>query len=131
MAYWGGPGGQVEVGTSPSEVTLHCRSHSVRKTSRIVENSHSGVSATNFEPIIDHYEWTVVVPWDDTNLPDVDVGLEEGLKVTIKFNDAGSGKFKTLTNTTVESLEEQYDSDQNIMMVTITGRGGTLTRQVT
>lgn len=131
MAFWGGPGGTLTVDPSGTPKTLVCHSHQVRKTYRLAENSHSGVSATNFEPIIPHYEWTVRVPWDDTNLPDTDVGLTEGLKVTIKFPDASSGKFKTVTNTSVESIDEEYDSSQNIIMAVISGKGGTLTRQVT
>lgn len=128
MSYWSGLGGGITVNAG-SELPIH--SHTVRKTSRLVENSHSGVTATNFEHIIPHYEWTIRIPWDDTRLPDTDEGLNEGAKVTIKFDDGGSGKFCTLTNTSVETLEEEEDVMNNIIMAVVSGKGGTLTRQVT
>lgn len=127
MSFWSGSGGEIIVGG----VTLHCTKHTVRKTSRLAENSHSGVAATNFEHVIPHYEWTVEVPWDDTNLPDTDAGLAEGAKVTIRFNDGASSKFKTLTNTSVEVVEEVDDNQGDIIRSVISGKGGTLTRQTT
>lgn len=127
MSFAGGPGGKLVVGA----VDLHCRSHKVRKKSINAQNNHSGVSADNYEPLLPAYEWEAVIPWDDSNIPDVDAGLVENTKVTLKFNDAGSGKFCTLTNTLVESLEEAYDVDEDIIVVMASGKGGTLTRQVT
>lgn len=127
MALWSGLGGEIVV----SAVTLHCSKHTVRKTARLAESTHSGNTATNFEKVIPHYEWTVEVPWDDTNLPDTDAGLAEGAKVTIVFHDGASGKTLTLTDTSVETVEEVNDNNQDIIRSVITGKGGTLTRQTT
>lgn len=131
MSYWAGPGGDVIVDPSGTPVTLRIHKHEVIKSAKLAENNHSGVSATNFEKIIPHYEWTIDVPFDDTNLPDTDAGLEEGEKVTLKFKDGPSGKFCILTNTSVEKLAGTYVTDEGVLMVVITGKGGTLTRQVT
>lgn len=127
MAFWNGLGGKILVGAVEMEV----HSHTVRKTAKLTENTHSGSTASNFEKLYPHYEWTVKVPWDDTKLPDTDVGLNEGAKVTIKFNDGSSGKFATITDTSVETLEEELDVMSNIILAVISGKGGTLTRQVT
>lgn len=131
MAFWGGPGGDLIVDPSGVPKTINVRSHKVRKKSISAQNNHSGVAADNHEPLLPAYEWEALIPWDDTNIPDVDMGLVENTKVTLKFKDAGSGKFCTLTNTLVENLEEAYDVDEDIIVMTASGKGGTLTRQVT
>jgi hypothetical protein len=131
MSFWAGPGGSVVVSPGVGAKTLQLHKHTVRKTAKLAENNHSGVTASNFEFVLAHYEWTIEIPWDDENLPDTDVGLEEGAKVAIQFMDASSGKFATLTDTSVESLEETYVTDEGVLVAVISGKGGTLTRQVT
>jgi len=127
MSFWSGNGGQIVVGA----VTLNVTKHTVRKTARLAEATHSGVAATNFEKVVPHYEWSAEIPWDDTNLPDTDAGLAEGAKVTIVFHDGDSGKTLTLTNTSVETLEQVDDNEKDIIRAVATGKGGTLTREVT
>lgn len=131
MSFWGGPGGDIIVDPSGAAKTILVRSHKVRKKSINVQNNHSGVTADNYEPLLPAYEWECVIPWDDTLIPDVDQGLVENTKVTLKFKDATSSKFCILTNTIVDSLEESYDVDEDIIVVVASGKGGTLTRQVT
>lgn len=110
---------------------LHLSRAVLRKNARLVENTHSGVSSTNYDKVVPDHSWTVDVPWDDTNLPDTDVGLVEGDKVTIVFAKGASGKTATLTGTTVETLEDVMDNSGDIIRTTISGRGGALTREVT
>ena len=131
MAFWSGLGGSVIVDPTGTPKTIVAHSHTVRKTSKNTENTHTGSVASNFEHLYPHYEATIKVPWDDTNLPDVDVGLQEGAKVNIKFPDGNSTKFLILSGTLVESLEEELDVMSNIILAVITTKGGTLTRQVT
>lgn len=131
MAFWNGLGGSLTVDPAGAAFVLVVHKHTVRKTARLVENTHSGVTATNFEKVVPHYEWTAEIPWDDTKLPDTDGTLNEGAKVTLKFTDGGSTKFLTLTDTSVETLEEVVDVANNIITVVLSGKGGTLTRQVT
>lgn len=127
MAFWGGPGGHLNLGVG----TLAVRGHKIRKKSISAQNNHSAVVADNHEPLLPAYEWEAVAPWDDTFMPDVDFGLIENTKQTVKFLDASSGKFVILTDTLVENLEESYDVDEDIIVVSASGKGGTLTRQVT
>ena len=127
MSFAGGPGGKITCGL----VDIAVRSHKVRKKSINAQNNHSSVTADNYEPLLPSYEWEAVIPWDAANIPDVDAGLVENTKVTLTFYDAGSGKFCVLTNTLVESLEESYDVDEDIVVMVATGKGGTLTRQLT
>jgi hypothetical protein len=127
MAFWSGNGSSMLVGA----VTLHCRANRVRKGARLTENTHSGTSSSNYEKVVPDHAWEADVPWDDTNLPDTDAGLTEGTKVTIVFSMGASGKSETLTNTTVETVEDILDNAGDIIRSRITGKGGVLTRPVT
>lgn len=127
MAFHSGNGSTITVGST----VLHCKRATLRKNARLVENTHSGVSSSNYERVVPDHSWTVEVPWDDTNLPDTDVGLVEGAKATIVFAKGGSGKTMTLTNTTVETLEDVMDNEGDIIRTVITGKGGALTRETT
>lgn len=127
MPFHSGNGSTLTVGAT----VLHCKRATLHKNARLVENTHSGVSSTNYESVVPDHSWTVDVPWDSNNLPDTDVGLSEGSKVTILFTKGGSGKTATLTNTTVERLEDVMDNEGDIIRTTISGKGGSLTRDVT
>lgn len=128
--FWSGNGGNVVVNPSPG-VSLNIARWMLRKGSRNVENTHSGVSSTNFEKVVSDHSGSIDIPWDDTNLPDTDAGLVEGAKVTIRFNLGTSGKFQTLANTIIESVEDTDDNSQDIVRTTVNFKGGVLTRPVT
>src|SRR5690606_13166875 len=102
MAFHSALGSSIGIGAT----VLHARLTRVRKGARLAENTHSGVSATNYEPVVPDHSWSGSIPWDDSNLPDTDFGLTEGAKVTIIFTLGASGKSETLTGTTVESVED-------------------------
>lgn len=127
MSFWSGNGSSMLVGVT----TLHARLTRVRKGARLAENTHSGTSSTLYVPVVKDHAWSGSVPWDDTNLPDTDVGLTEGAIVTITFAMGASGKSETLTNTTVEYLEDIMDNQGDIIRTEVSGKGGVLTRPVT
>lgn len=127
MSYWSGNGGEITVGA----ITLPIKKWTLRKKAKLVENTTSSHAASNYEKVIPDYEWTIEFPWDDTKLPDTDVGLNEGDKGTITFNYGASTKFAVLTGTSVETLEEVNDNSDDIIRCTASGKGGTLTRPVT
>lgn len=127
MGFHSGNGSSIQVGAN----TLHARLTRVRKGARLTENTHSGTSSSNFEKVVKDHAWSGSIPWDDTNLPDTDVGLNEGDKVTITFPMGASGKSETLTNTSVEYLEDIMDNNGDIIRTEIAGKGGVLTRPVT
>ena len=127
MSQWSGNGGDVVVGV----VTLNIGKWTLRKGARLAENTHSAKSATNFETVVPDYSGSIEIPWDDTNLPDTDVGLEEGAKVTIVLHYGLSGKFQTLTDTSIETCEDVDDNANDIIRTVVTFKGGTLTRAIT
>lgn len=127
MAFQTANGSSLQIGAS----TLNCRLTRLRKAARLTENTHSGVANSNYEKVVGDHSWSASIPWDDSNLPDTDFGLVEGAKVTLIFNMGGSGKTETLTNTTVESVEDIMDNQGDIIRTEVSGRGGALTRPVT
>lgn len=127
MGFWSGNGGTLAVGN----VTLHVNRWELTQQARLVENTHSGVSSSNYEAVVPDHSWTAEVPWDDANMPDVDVGLAEGTKVTIIFKFGASSKTATLTSTTVESVVPVDDNATDIVRVRVSGKGGALTRPTT
>jgi hypothetical protein len=121
--FWPGNGSFLTIGAA----ILNCKATRVRKGARLAENTHSGVSSTNFEAVVGDNSWSASVPWDSTNLPDTGFGLTVGAKVTLQFNLGRSGKFETLTNTSVETVEDVMDNEGDIIRTEITGKGGALT----
>ena len=111
--------------------TLHTTNVTVIDGARLTENTGSANSSTNYDKVVADNSSTFDVPWDDTNLPDTDVGLTPGTKVTLIYSIGGSGKTCTLTNTTVERHELILNNDQDIVRSRISTKGGVLTRAVT
>lgn len=131
MSYWNGLGGTIVADPSGVPLTINVTKHTVRKTARLAETTHSGNTATSFAKVIPHYEWEAEGVFDDTNLVDTDLSLIEGAVVTLKFNDGSSTKFVTLTSTSVETVEEVEDVREDVIRWVVRGKGGTITRQAT
>lgn len=119
-------GSSLQIGAA----VLHARVTRVRKATRLAENTHSGTPSTNYDAVVDDNAWSGSIPWDETNMPDVDFGLINGSKVNLRFNKGTTGKFELLTNTTVESVEDVHDNAGDIIRTDISGKGGVLTRAV-
>lgn len=120
-------GSSLQIGAA----TLHCQVTEIIDRARLVENTHSGVTSTNFDKVVPDNAWSAQIPWDDTNLPDTDFGLVPGVKVTLKFPSGATGKFQTLTGTSVEMLRHMKDNGNNIIMTFASGKGGDITREIT
>lgn len=127
MANWSGNGSSLVIAAAALATTLT----RLRKMARLAETTNSGTSSSQYQAVVSDHSWSASCVWDDTNLPDTDFGLIEGAVVTLKFNMGASGKFETLTNTTVESLEDIMDARNDVIRTDISGKGGVLTRPVT
>lgn len=128
MAFISGSGGGITISGGAEK---NIGRWTVNANGRLVENTHSGVTGTNFELVIQDNSSTIEIPVDDTDLPDTDMGLTAGTKVTIVFNMGAGGKFATLTNTTVEGREWVNDPANDIVRCRVTTKGGTYTAPVT
>lgn len=127
MANWSANGSIITKGAA----TLHTTNVTVVDGARLTENTGSANSSTNYDKVVADNSSTFDIPWDDTNLPDTDVGLTTGSKVTLVYSIGNSGKTATLTNTTVERLETIMNNDSDIVRSRCSTKGGVLTRPVT
>jgi hypothetical protein len=107
--------------------TLNARLTRLKKGARLAENTHSGTSSSNYEKVVLDHSWSASIPWDDTNIPDTGFGLAPGAKVTLIFTMGDTAKTETLTNTSVESVEDVFDNGGDIIRTEISGKGGVLT----
>lgn len=127
MAFFSANGSTLVIAAATLNVTMS----RLRKGARLTETTHSGTSSTVYQQVVKDHSWSCSVPWDAAQLPDTDFGLIEGAVVTLKFNMGTSGKFETLTGTTVETVEDIMDDKGDIIRTEISGKGGVLTRPVT
>jgi hypothetical protein len=123
MSFYSGNGSSLKIGTA----VLNCKLTRLRKGARLTENTHSGVSSSNYESVVPDHSWSAAIPWDSSNIPDTGFGLSVGSKVTLIFAMGSSTKTQTLTNTTVESVEDVMDNAGDIIRTEISGKGGALT----
>lgn len=129
MSFWNGLGGGVVInGGAELPVTRHV----VNKTARLTETTYSANTATSYQSVVPDFSWEIEGIWDDTVLPDTDANLTDGtVLTTLVFQDGTSTKSVTLSGTTVESLVETEDVVNDVIRWRATGKGGTITRQVT
>lgn len=129
MAFWSGNGGGITVGGGSEQ---NIGRWEVNSNARLTENTHSGTGgSTNYELVVYDNSSTIEIPVDDTALPDTDMGLVRGAKVTVVFQMGGSGKTCTLTNTTVENATYINDPAQDIVRFRVTTKGGVFTAPTT
>jgi len=125
--YVSGNGGYIEVraaGSSGSYTRYDVKKWVLRTTSRLTENTHSGVTATNFEEVVPHNEWSAEIPLDVLNFPsDGPLGLS---KVDIKFHVGDTADFFDLRGTSNEVGEVTDDNAEDIVRVMASGKGGSL-----
>lgn len=124
MSFHTANGSALKIGAA----VLNCRMTRIKKGARLSENTHSGTSSSNFETVVKDHAWSASVPWDDTNIPDTTFGLVEGSKVTLIFTMGDTAKTETLTGTSVESVEDIFDNQGDIIRTEVSGKGGVLTR---
>lgn len=129
MAFHSGNGGGITVGGGAEQ---NIGRYTVRAPVRDAENTHSGTGgATNYEAVVRDVSWEVDIPFDDVAIPDTDMGLVAGNKVTIVWQLGNSGKTVTTTNTLVSSIEFINDPAGDIVRARVTGKGGSYTAATT
>lgn len=127
MANWSGNGSTLVIGAA----VLHCTNVRIEKGARLGETTSSASASTSYIPVVFDHSWSASVPWDDTNLPDTDFGLEPGAVVALVSGYGESGKNQTLTGTTVEKVTDVLDNRGDIIRTEISGRGGVHTPATT
>lgn len=129
-AFWSGNGGSIVCTGEFGTITLNIGKWTLRKGTRNVDNTHSGTSSTNYENVVPDNSGTLEIPWDSENIPDSDVGLINGAKVTLVLNLGKSGLSHLLSNTLIEFNEDTNDNGQDIIRTQCSFKGGVLTPAV-
>lgn len=129
MAFYSGNGGGITIGGGSEQ---NVGRWEVNSDARLVENTHSGTGgSTNYEPVVYDNSATIDIPVDSDALPDTDMGLVRGTKVTVVFQMGASGKTCTLTNTTVERAKYINDPSGDIGRFQVSTKGGVFTPPTT
>lgn len=118
-----------EAGGGP--FTLHCSVVMNDRGVRDVDNTNSSHSAANYDSVCPDNMVEIDIPWDDTNLPDTDVGLVPGTKPTVKVFDGSTGKFGILSSGLVKSHRMVRANGEDIIRSKVLIKGGVWTPQVT
>jgi hypothetical protein len=127
MALQSAHGGHVEVGTGPPVVVPNQRwSANWRVRRSEVTQSDSGGSTLEFA-VVQENMWEFSCARDDTNFPEA-IGLASGTIVGTMWFKLGAGaKADKLVNTTVEEVSPVVDNTNDVVRVTVRGKGGKVT----
>lgn len=124
-------GGSVQVGTGPPVVVPVGRwSGNWRVRTAEVTQSDSGGCTLEF-PVVQENEWEMTLARDDTAFPEA-VGLDGGTIVAVLYFKLGAGaKADKLENTTVTEVSPVVDNTNDVVRVTVRGKGGKVTKNQT
>lgn len=120
-------GGSVQLGTgAPVVVPVGRWSGNWRARLAEVTQSDSGGATLEF-PVVQENMWEFSCARDDTNFPEA-LGLTPGaIMSTVWFKLGAGAKADKLVNTTVEEVSPVSDNTNDVVRVTVRGRGGKLT----
>lgn len=131
--YVSGLGGYMEVrypssatGSPGSWVRMNIITWDDNRTSRNAENTHSGVAATNYEHVVPDNGGTFSAGLDVSQATS-GYNLTSGTKVDVRFYLGPTGKSELLTFTLLENLQLHDDNSTDIVRISGTFKGGTLT----
>lgn len=93
---------------------------------RDTETTTSGQTATRYSGVIQDNSWTIEMPRDSVNFPTF-VGLTNGTTLAqLVFKHGTDTKCDILTNTLITSTEKTCNPSNDVVRITISGKGGSL-----
>jgi hypothetical protein len=125
-------GGSVQVGTGMDLVVVPVGrwSGNWRVRSAEVTQSDSGGSTLEF-PVVQENEWEFSVARDDAAFPEA-IGLDGGTIVPLMWFKLGAGSMADkLVNTLVLETNPVVDNTNDVVRVTVRGKGGKVTKNQT
>jgi hypothetical protein len=126
--YLAGHGGAFVVGTGAgTEVGIF--TWTLNKDPRLAETTNSGTGgSTRYKRTVKDNSWTIELPVDSDQILETVLSLDSGSELAqVKFQLGESALAYTLTNTTVETMVPVVNNQNDIVRMTITGKGGALT----
>jgi hypothetical protein len=125
-------GGSVQTGTGEAIVVVPVGrwSGNWRVRTAEVTQSDSGGSTLEF-PVVQENEWEFSCARDDANFPEA-VGFDGGTIIPIMWFKLGAGaKADKLVNTTVTEVNPVTDNTNDVVRVTVRGKGGKVKKNQT
>jgi hypothetical protein len=120
--YVSGLGGYVQISMDGSSwTTLDVAEWTLTRTARTTENTHSGCSATNYDVVCPDNSWRLSAPWNQDGPLD---SLVTQSKIYVRFKHGSGAVLRQCSLTTVESIETVDQQSNDIVRVTMQGRGG-------
>jgi hypothetical protein len=119
--------GHVELGTGAPVIVPNQRwNGNWRVRLSEVTQSDSGGSTLEF-PVVQENMWEFSAARDDANFPEA-IGLTPGTIQAVMWFKLGAGnKADKLVNTTVEEVNPVVDNTNDVVRVTVRGKGGKVT----
>lgn len=125
-------GGSVQTGTGEAIIVIPVGrwNGNWRVRTAEVTQSDSGGSTLEF-PVVQENEWEISLARDDAAFPEA-VGLDGGTIVPLMWFKLGAGaKADRLVNTTVTEVAPVVDNTNDVVRVTVRGKGGKVTKNQT
>lgn len=123
------------------ETVLHVTAHQTNWMTRLGEVTTSAAGAarvgfpgeaggTAYAGVVNDPQWRAEFPLDDAAFPEA-LGLKGGTILSQMWFYHSTTKADRLCLTTVESVEKVRNSQQDVVRVIVSGRGGRLTENLT
>ena len=127
MAIPGSQGGHIYNGATAIYVSQHTTNWMGRGTEVTVSNNGFAM----FAPTIIEASWSAEFPLDDPNFPEV-IGLVPNTVAAnpFYFKHGNSTKADKLVDTYIESVQKVKSATGDVVRVSVSGKGGTLTVNV-
>lgn len=117
----------------PDGTTFNVTVSRIQKRARLAESTDSGTSGRErWTKIITGALLTIDFVWDSDLIPDTDVSLDAGDTVQFRQVIGSTGKFYSIAQIIVETLETVYDNVNDVVRGTVVAlANGAITDPVT
>lgn len=124
-----GNGGYVQVAAGAGNIQ-HTSQWTGNWMNRLAEVTNSAFPGSQYAPTLPDPSWTIEVPRDDTLYPEA-LGFYAGQFLpTVYFRLGADSKFDRVQATTVESVQKVCNNAGDVVRLTISGKGGSMTYNV-
>ena len=124
-----GNGGYLVYGGTPN-LTVHNSMWTLNLANRLAEVTNSSFGGSLYAATLQDPSWTMEVPRDDTLYPEA-LGFTQGVFIaSLYFKIGAEAKCHRIDSTSIESVNYVCDQKGDVVRVSITGKGGMATLNV-
>ncbi len=130
MSIPSGNGGFIQLATGAGNIQ-HVSMWTGNWANRLAEVTNSGFAGSQYAPTLPDPSWSISLPRDDTAYPEA-LGITPGaFLANVWFKLGADSKYDKVSATTVEAVQKECNSAGDVVRITITGKGGSLTLNTT